>query len=265
LSTDIFYVYEHWRPDEGVIFYVGKGQKRRAWDAHRGRNRWHKFIFAKLKAMGIKHEVRIVQKEMSERAAFDKEVELIAYWRAQGADLVNITDGGDGPSGRKHTEEWKQANSLRMKGRKPSEETRAKMSAAAMGNKKGLGKKRPQWAIDATANAQRGVPKSEEHRRKCSIANSLNPPFLGKHHTPGAIAKIREKQVGVPKKEWVKERMRGIPKSAEHRQKLREFNLGKTHTAETRAKLSEKSRADWARRKAEKAAANLALPLGNGE
>lgn len=30
-----FYVYEHWRPDTGVCFYVGKGKEKRAWDMKR--------------------------------------------------------------------------------------------------------------------------------------------------------------------------------------------------------------------------------------
>ena len=43
-----FYVYEHWRPDRGECFYVGKGHGRRAYDMRRGRNRWHKFMQEKL-------------------------------------------------------------------------------------------------------------------------------------------------------------------------------------------------------------------------
>lgn len=29
MSIDTFYVYEHWRPDKGECFYVGKGKKHR--------------------------------------------------------------------------------------------------------------------------------------------------------------------------------------------------------------------------------------------
>jgi hypothetical protein len=245
LSTNIFYVYEHWRPDEGVIFYVGKGQKRRAWDTHRGRNRWHKFIFAKLKALGLQHEVRIVQKEMSEREAFDKEVKLIAYWRDQGADLVNLTIGGDGPSGRKHTEEWKQANSARMKGHSPSAETRAKMSTAAMGNKKGFGKKRPQHAIEATAAAQRGIPKNVDFLRSLNAAKRGKP---GRPHTAEEDAAASARQKGIPKSEETKARMRK-PKSEAHKQKIREIRLGKKHTAETLAILSDSAKRGWENRR----------------
>jgi hypothetical protein len=143
-ADPVFYVYEHWRPDRNECFYVGKGYGQRAHDLNRGRNRWHQFVTQKLSALGFVVEVRIVADGLTERRAFDMEVERIAFWINDGADLCNITLGGDGPSGRKHTEEWKRANSIRMKGRRPSAETRAKMSAAAIGNKKGLGKKKPQ-------------------------------------------------------------------------------------------------------------------------
>lgn len=221
LSTDIFYVYEHWRPDEGVIFYVGKGQKRRAWDTHRGRNRWHKFILAKLKSLGLKHEVRIVQSGMSERAAFDKEIELISYWRAQSADLVNLTIGGEGPSGRKHTEEWKQANSRRMIGRRPSAETRAKMSAAAMGNKKGLGKKKPQCVIDAVKKFHTGRKRTPEQRARISAGKrgQIRP------HTPEEDAAASARQKGIPKSDETRRKMSMHRKSDAHKQKLREISL----------------------------------------
>ena len=34
--ADIFYVYEHWRPDKNVCFYVGKGKGKRAVDEETG-------------------------------------------------------------------------------------------------------------------------------------------------------------------------------------------------------------------------------------
>jgi hypothetical protein len=250
LSTDIFYVYEHWRPDESVIFYVGKGQKRRAWDTHRGRNPWHKFIVAKLKRLGLKHEVRIVHKEMTETAALAKERELIAHWRALGADLVNLTDGGEGPSGLKHTEEWKQALSKRMTGYKHSAESRAKMSAAAMGNTKGLGKKKPQHVIDKVAAANRGKKRTPAMNAHMSEVRKANPTFLGKHHTEELKAASSARQKGIPKPEWVKERMRK-PKGEEHKRKLRALMTGVRRSPETRAKIAENSRLLWAKRRAE--------------
>jgi hypothetical protein len=257
-----FYVYEHWRKDRNECFYVGKGHGRRAYDMRRGRNRWHKFLQAKLSALGTAIEVKIIEGGLTEREAFDLEVSRIAFWKNDGADLCNLTLGGDGPTGRKHTEEWKRANSERMKGRKMSAESRAKIAASAIGNKRGLGKKKPQHVIDALKAFHTGRKRTPEQCARIKAGNQRK--FLGRHHTPEAIAKIKAKQVGVPKPEWVKAKMRK-PKSEEHKRKLREINLGKTHNEETRKKLSEMGKADWARRKAEKAAINIALPIGDKE
>ncbi len=244
----LFYVYEHWRPDRDECFYVGKGQARRANDMHRGRNRFHHFIQAKLSRLGLAVEVKIVASGLSEEEAFALERERIAMWRSDGADLCNMSAGGEGPSGLKHTEEWKRANSERMKGRAVSEETRQKLSEAAIGNQRGLGSKRSAEAIKRTAAAHRGKKRSPEHCAKMSAARKGKP---GKPHTQDAIDRIRAKQIGRPKSEATRAAMRK-PKSEEHKRKLSEINMGKTHTADTRRLLSEKAKADWAKRKAKR-------------
>ena len=247
-TENTFYVYEHWRPDEGVIFYVGKGHARRAYDWHRGRNRWHKFIVAKLRKSGLRVEVKIVHSGMPETDALAKERELIAHWRSLGADLVNLTDGGEGPSGLKHTEEWKQANSLRMKGRKMSPEARANMSRAAMGNKRALGCKRAPHLIEALRIRNTGRVVSQETRQKMSVSKrgQVRP------HTAEEDARASARQKGIPKSDETRRRMSLHKKSDEHKRKLREFNLGKTHGAETRAKIAANSRLMWAQKRAER-------------
>jgi len=227
---------------------VGKGKGGRAHDMHRGRNRFHKFIQAKLSRIGMAVDVRLIAMCLTENDAFALERERISFWRADGVDLANITDGGDGPSGRKHTEEWKLANSERMKGRKPSAETRAKMSAAAIGNTKGLGKKRPEEASRITAEKNRGKKRSAEVRLHLSEIRKVNPTFKGRHHTAESIAKIKAPQIGRPKSEETKAKMRK-PKSEEHKRKIAAIRLGKKHTPETLAKLSDAVKRGWENRR----------------
>lgn len=88
-------------------------------------------------------------------------------------------------------------------------------------------------------------------RAMISELSKKDKPWNGAH-TPESIAKIRAPQLGKPKSEETKARMRR-PKSESHKKKLREINLGKTHNEETRKRLSEIAKADWARRKAQKA------------
>jgi hypothetical protein len=251
VSEKRFYVYEHWRPDRGECFYVGKGHGRRAYDMRRGRNRWHKFLTAKLSALGTAAEVKIIFDGLTEGEAFAKEIERIAFWKNDGADLVNSTLGGEGPTGRKHTEEWKRAISEKQKGKKMSAEARANMSLAAMGNTRAKGCKRARHLVEALIVRNTGRIVTEETRRKMSA--SRKGQFLGRKLTDEWRSNISAAQLGIPKSEETKQKMRGIQKSDAHKQKLRECNLGKTHSEETRRKISEISKADWARRKALKA------------
>jgi hypothetical protein len=235
-STDpVFYVYEHWRQDRGECFYVGKGYDQRAHDMRRGRNRWHKFITEKLSSLGLVVDVRIIAEGLTERAAFDLEVSRIAFWKNDGADLCNITAGGDGPSGRKHTEEWKKAMSEKFTGRVMSAESRAKLSASLMGNKNSLGVKKTPEQIEKTASYWRGRPKSEDHRRKMSESRKGVPtPWL---YTPEAKAKSAASRIGKPKSDETRRKMSRHKKSDEHKQKLREASIA--WWADKKAKASE--------------------------
>lgn len=196
MTDRIFFVYEHWRPDRDECFYVGKGSGKRANDMHRGRNRWHRFIQKKLKSLNLPVEVKLIESGLTEREAFELEIARIAMWRADGADLANITNGGDGPSGRKHTEEWKRANSERMKGRKLTPEHRAALSRAAMGNKRSLGFKKTAEQIEKTVCAHRGKPKSPETRAKISATKLANPTLKGRKMSEETKQKIRVAQLG---------------------------------------------------------------------
>ncbi|HEY8126128.1 MAG TPA: NUMOD3 domain-containing DNA-binding protein [Methylocystis sp.] len=117
-----FVVYEHWRADVSACFYVGKGRSRRAHDTKRGRNRHYRNVVAKLSREGFEVDVRIVAEGLSEEEAFALEVQRIAHWRALGAPLTNLTDGGEGASGFVWTEEMRANNPAKRS------EVRAKIS-----------------------------------------------------------------------------------------------------------------------------------------
>jgi len=127
---DSFYVYEHWRPDTDACFYVGKGNGRRAWRM-RGRSRHHRAIQSELIALGMAVDVRIVAQNLTEEAAFTMEQGRIAFYPL--ADLCNMTEGGEGVSGWKHSLECRKriaASKTDRPGRKHTPEARAKMSLA---------------------------------------------------------------------------------------------------------------------------------------
>lgn len=111
-SGQKFCVYLHKRPD-GSVFYIGKGTYYRAHDfSQRRRTLHHRNVTAK---HGIANIVVEVQWCESEESAFGLERELIAKHRLAGMALVNLTDGGEGASGRRFTPEQLAAHSEAVK------------------------------------------------------------------------------------------------------------------------------------------------------
>jgi len=115
----MFYTYAHTKPD-GAIFYIGKGKGARHADKHH-RNRYWKFVVQK--HGGFQSE--ILANWDTEAEAFDHEKLLISCFRDMGYKLANFTDGGEGSSGYKYTEEQRAQRSGEgngMFGRKRTEE-----------------------------------------------------------------------------------------------------------------------------------------------
>lgn len=148
----LFYVYEHWRPDTGECFYVGKGCKQRARDMNRDRSNQHVGIIKDLEAMGLCIEIRLFMGGLTEGEAFAQEKARIEDLRAAGAPLVNIVGTEEfkarcGSPGEKHP----------LWGKRHSPETRAKQSEAA--------KRRPRRTL------------SSEHKEKIRAATFARPDF----------------------------------------------------------------------------------------
>lgn len=99
-----FYTYVHCRPD-GSPFYVGKGHGKRAFNFSGEGNKHYDHVIAKY---GVKNIVVEVMPCKSETEAFLREQLIIKSLRVSGSHLCNLTDGGQGPCGRKHSDSTKQ-------------------------------------------------------------------------------------------------------------------------------------------------------------
>jgi len=142
----MFYVYALTDPrKDNEIFYIGKGHGYRATNhlansANRERNSKQAAIKAIRKA-GFEPGVVYLIENLAEAEAFQKETELIhKYGRKDlgNGPLRNLTNGGEGTSGHKHTDETKEK--MRKADRSKynriaavSPETRLKLSAALTG------------------------------------------------------------------------------------------------------------------------------------
>jgi hypothetical protein len=129
----MFYTYTHAKPD-GTIFYIGKGKGKRAYDLVTRNAYWKNIV----KKYGTP-TVQILAEWKTEEESFSHEVLLIECFRSMGYVLANMTSGGEGISGYKHTKE-----SLK------------KMSEANLGIK----------------NANYGKPLSDARKMQLSFANS---------------------------------------------------------------------------------------------
>lgn len=234
-----FYVYEHWRPDKDVCFYVGKGRGDRAHDFKwRRRNKHHKAICKKLTRLSMCVEIRMVASGLSEDAAFALEVERITFWRSLGIRLANKTSGGEGRSGaivsKKRLQQISEQSTL-------------------------------YWSNPENRERQRqlmvGQTRSEEIKEKFSIAQKK------RFQSPEALAQITEHcrklaadRVGKPGRplagweiEALRTRRTGIKASPETLAKMSAAKLGKPRNPFTQETI-EKMRAAASKREAEKRA-----------
>lgn len=168
-----FYVYIHKKPD-GTPFYVGKGTGNRAYQFSR-RTQWHKNIVEK----HGKHNIVIeIINCINESQAFDLEKIYIKQLKHDGVCLVNLTDGGEGHSGFRQSQETKAKRSEKLKqfyasdaGKKKNEEL----------NKYRFGRRNTEETKRKMSNAAKGKPKSKEH------AHSLSLSRVGKPKTGSGI------------------------------------------------------------------------------
>jgi hypothetical protein len=104
---------------------------KRAW-SHRYRNKWWTSIAAK-----VGFDVQILARWDDEESAFEHEKLLISCFRDLGYSLVNIADGGQGPSGLRHSEATRAKLSKLINDRMKCPEQRRRISERLKGVSRG--------------------------------------------------------------------------------------------------------------------------------
>ena len=152
--------------------------------------------------------VLVLKECQSESEALEQEVILIAFFKQTGIDLTNGTDGGDGISGHKMTEDTRAKMSKSKLGVKFSPEHCSNMGKAKLGKKHTvearehmriahLGQKPSPKAIEKSLQAHLGSkmsPEAKEKMRKAKIGNTWN---RGRKQSPEAIEKMRKGRTGM--------------------------------------------------------------------
>lgn len=158
-NHNIFYVYRHTFAN-GYI-YIGKGKNERAYKTSE-RNKFYNNI---LKKYG-KPLIEILFNNLAEKESFKVEIEQISIHKTNGFKLLNMTNGGEGVSGFKHSELSKAKMKINTSFRNP--EVRKKISESRKGKPSG----------------RKGFIMSEEQKNKIS-KNRKGKNIGSSHHMYG--------------------------------------------------------------------------------
>lgn len=154
-----YYVYFYLRPDF-TPYYVGKGKGHRAYIKGKGQ----------IPLPKNKSRILLVNENLTELQAFILERYYIRWFGRKDNDtgiLRNRTDGGEGCSNRKISEETKNKISKSNTGKKASDQTKNKMSLAKLG--------KPSW------NKNKKMNYSPDHLQNLK-SNGIKTRFMPKQY-----------------------------------------------------------------------------------
>ena len=173
-------------------------------------------------------EIQVVASAKTISDLKELEKQLIVQYQTKVPNGYNLTDGGDGLTGYRHTEEQKKRNGDAKRGTIHSDETKQKMKDAHLGEN----------------NHFYGKSHSEETKQRISATKQANPTryWLGKQRNEETCKKISKSLTG----------QLGRPHTEESRKKISAAHIGKKQgspSLETRIKLSLATKKVWEQRK----------------
>lgn len=163
----MFLTYAHFKPD-GTLFYVGKGSQKRAYAKDNRNQHWQNIV----KKHGLQVET-LASWEIESDALLHEQF-LISCFKDLGYKLANVTDGGEGMSGYKHTAESKSKMSAFQKEFQNSDYM--KTAHAVAGEKSKLPERRKKQSD--FVRAYMTDPVNRERSKQGALQQNQNPLFI---------------------------------------------------------------------------------------
>ena len=168
-----YYVYEWYNVDTNEVFYVGKGKK----DRYKHIKNRNKFFIDYYNTHNC--DVRKVYINLTEEQAFEKEIDLISYYKNKtNFRLTNQTNGGEGMSGFVVSNEFREKMREIVSGTNNpnyghywTEEQKQKARERVL-SKNYKGKNNPNY----------GNKWTEEQKNKASLRRKNNPKYVKENH-----------------------------------------------------------------------------------
>ena len=226
-----YYVYEWFNVVTGEVFYVGKGIRNRYCQLS-GRNQYFIDYFNTHEC-----ESRIVYENLTEQEAYEKEKELIKYYReTSNFRLTNVTDGGEGNPFKSGELNPKFGKGEEIKGEKNPfyGQKHTKRIKKILSQKATLrvGELNPFFGKQHSEKTKKII--SDKAKIRLSIKE--NNGMYGRNHSEEVKRKLSEHHKG---KTIPLEVRRKISNTIKEKYKdTPHFNLGRKHSEETRKLLS---------------------------
>ena len=231
-DLDIFgQVYGLFHPDTDELRYVGQTVRRLTarLQGHlhpSAGDQTHKANW--IRSLVRRPFIRTLGVAYSQKQLDTLEIQLIQAARARGVRLLNVEEGGRRGSSGPHSEEWKARQALTMTGRTHSPETKKRLSELKKG-------KLPYpEALETLIQANTGRVASKETRER------MRSSHKGKSHNLESIAKMRAKKASKETRAKMSVAQKVRFKDSGDKPPDRS---GKTHSEESRARMSESWRA----------------------
>lgn len=168
-----YYVYEWYNVDTNEVFYVGKGKK----DRYKHIKNRNKFFIDYYNTHNC--DVRKVYINLTEEQAFEKEMDLISYYKNKtNFRLTNQTNGGEGMSGFVVSDEFREKMREIVSGKNNpnyghywTEEQKQKARERVL-SRNYKGKNNPNY----------GNKWTEDQRNKASLKRKNNPKYVKENH-----------------------------------------------------------------------------------